>query len=104
MEQEYHIKFSVKKKDGTDMTKEFMDSLYGYISQMEGPSEFFEYELLRETSEKDKQMNVIVTKSKELADVLPDSMRETKRMDFKGRSLRLRILPTKTIDSILIAL
>ncbi len=100
MEQEYHVKFSVKQKDGADITREFTDALYGYIAQMEGPAEFFEYELLKETSENGRQLNVIATKSKELADVLPDSMRDTKRMDFRGRGLRLRILPTTTLESL----
>lgn len=100
MEPEYHVKFSVMQKDGTDITREFTDALYGYIAQMEGPADFFEYELLKETSEKGKQYNVIVTKSKELADVLPDSMRDTKRMDFKGKGLKLHILPTTTLENI----
>jgi len=99
MELEYHVRFSVKQKDGMDITKEFTDALYGFIIQMEGPAEFFEYDLLKETSEKGKQYNVIVTKSKELADVLPDSMIETKRMDFKGRNIKLRILPTTILES-----
>lgn len=98
MEPEYQVRFSVKKKDGADMTREFTDALYGYIAQMEGPADFFEYDLLKETSENDRQVNVIVTKSKELADVLPDSMRETKRMYFKGKNLKMRILPTTTLE------
>jgi len=100
MEPEYHIRFSVKQKDGTDITKEFADALYGFIAQMEGPADFFEYELLKETSENGRQLNVIVTKSKELADVLPDSIRETKRMDFKGRGLKIHISPTTTLESL----
>lgn len=100
MEQEYYVRFSVKQKGNVDITKEFIDALYCYVAQMEGPADFFEYKLLKETSENGRQLNVITTKSKELADVLPDSMRETKRMGFKGRGLRLRILPTTTLESL----
>lgn len=101
MEPEYYVRFSVKQKGNVDVTREFTDSLYCFIAQMEGPADFFEYDLLKETSENGRQMNVIVTKSKELADVLPDSIRETKKMYFKGRNLRMRILPTTTLERML---